>query len=63
MIKVVKIGGNVVDNPQLLENFIKDFTSMEGPKVLIHGGGVMASQMQRQLGQQPVMIEGRPGYP
>lgn len=59
MIKVVKIGGNVVDNPQLLENFIKDFTSMEGPKVLIHGGGVMASQMQRQLGQQPVMIEGR----
>lgn len=58
-IQVIKIGGNVVDNPLLLEQFIRDFSGLDGPKVLVHGGGVMASQMQKQLGQQPVMIDGR----
>ena len=58
-IQVIKIGGNVVDNPLLLEQFIRDFSGLDGPKVLVHGGGVMASQMQKRLGQQPVMIDGR----
>ena len=59
MIKVVKIGGNVVDNPELLREFVKDFAAMPGMKVLVHGGGVMASQMQKAMGMTPVMIEGR----
>ena len=59
MIKVVKIGGNVVDNPVLLREFVKDFAAMPGMKVLIHGGGVMASQMQKEMGMVPKMIEGR----
>lgn len=59
MIKVVKIGGNVVDNPELLKKFVKDFAAMPGMKVLIHGGGVMASQMQKSMGMTPVMVEGR----
>ena len=58
-IQVIKIGGNVVDNPLLLEQFIRDFSGLDGPKVLVHGGGVLASQMQKRLGQQPVMIDGR----
>ena len=53
MIKVVKIGGNVVDNPELLREFIRDFAAMPGMKVLIHGGGVMASQMQKSMGMTP----------
>jgi acetylglutamate kinase len=59
MIKVVKIGGNVVDNPELLREFVRDFASMPGMKVLVHGGGVMASQMQKEMGMVPKMIEGR----
>lgn len=59
MIKVVKIGGNVVDNPELLREFVKDFAAMPGMKVLIHGGGVMASKMQKDMGMVPQMIEGR----
>ena len=59
MIQVVKIGGNVVDNPALLREFVKDFAAMPGMKVLIHGGGVMASQMQKEMGMTPVMVEGR----
>ena len=59
MIKVVKIGGNVVDNPELLKEFVKDFAAMPGKKILVHGGGVMASQMQKAMGMTPVMVEGR----
>lgn len=58
-IKVFKIGGNVVDNPQKLEKFAADFAAVPGAKVLIHGGGAIASQMQKKLGFEPVMIEGR----
>lgn len=59
MIKIVKIGGNVVDNPELLKEFVKDFAAMPGKKILVHGGGVMASQMQKSMGMVPLMIEGR----
>ena len=59
MIKVIKIGGNIVDNPELLAAFVKDFAAMPGMKVLIHGGGVMASQMQKSMGMTPIMVEGR----
>ena len=59
MIKVVKIGGNVVDNPELLREFVKDFAAMPGMKILVHGGGVMASQMQKAMGMTPLMVEGR----
>ena len=59
MIKIIKIGGNVVDNPELLREFVWDFAAMPGMKVLVHGGGVMASQMQKEMGMTPVMVEGR----
>lgn len=59
MIKVVKIGGNIVDNPALLRKFVKDFSSMPGMKILVHGGGVKASQIQKSMGLLPTMIEGR----
>ena len=59
MIKIIKIGGNVVDNPALLRRFVKDFASMPGMKILVHGGGVMASQMQKAMGMVPQMVEGR----
>ena len=59
MIRVVKIGGNVVDNPTLLKEFVRDFAAMPGMKILVHGGGVMASQMQKEMGMIPVMVEGR----
>lgn len=59
MIKVIKIGGNVVDNPELLGRFVRDFAAMPGMKILVHGGGVMASQMQKAMGMVPQMVEGR----
>jgi len=58
-IKVIKIGGNIVDNPEMLEKFAADFASFKFPKVLVHGGGILASRMQKALGREPVMIDGR----
>jgi acetylglutamate kinase len=46
-VKIVKIGGNIVDNPQALEQFLGNFHKLEGPKVLIHGGGKIASQLSK----------------
>lgn len=59
MIRLVKIGGNVVDDPDVLQKFVKDFAAMPGMKILVHGGGVMASRLQESMGMTPVMIEGR----
>ena len=59
MIKVVKIGGNVLDDEAALKQFCRSFTALEGPKVLVHGGGALASKMQEKLGMQPVKIQGR----
>jgi len=59
MTKVFKIGGNVVDDEQALLDFCREFAAVEGPKVMVHGGGVMASRLQKALGQEPVKIEGR----
>lgn len=59
MIQVYKIGGNVVDNPVKLEKFAKEFAGIGGKKILVHGGGAIASQLQKELGFTPVMISGR----
>ena len=49
-IQVIKIGGNVVDNPEALERFIGDFAQIEGRKILIHGGGKIATRLSEKLG-------------
>ncbi|WP_298651926.1 acetylglutamate kinase [uncultured Proteiniphilum sp.] len=58
-LSIVKIGGNIVDNPQALESFLNDFHQLEGRKLLVHGGGVMASKMAEQLGIETKMLHGR----
>lgn len=58
-IKVVKIGGNVVDNPDALQAFILDFSKLEGPKILVHGGGKEATRLSAALGIETTMIDGR----
>jgi len=56
---VIKIGGNVIDDPKMLDRFIHDFAALEGQKILIHGGGKLATQMSDQL-QIPVnLVDGR----
>ncbi|MCC8117747.1 MAG: acetylglutamate kinase [Bacteroidales bacterium] len=56
---VIKIGGNVVDNPEALERFIADFAAMPGQKILVHGGGKEATRLSKALDIPTKMIEGR----
>ncbi|MFR4025085.1 MAG: hypothetical protein ACLTZY_04235 [Alistipes indistinctus] len=50
MLKVVKIGGNIVDNPEKLDRFLVDFASLPEPKILVHGGGKVATTVAKALG-------------
>lgn len=56
---VVKIGGNIIDDPLKLYQFLEDFAALPGLKILVHGGGKIASATGQQLGIEPKMINGR----
>jgi acetylglutamate kinase len=56
---IIKIGGNVLDNPTALSSFLKDFASIKEPKILIHGGGKIATKLGDQLGIESKYINGR----
>lgn len=58
-INVVKIGGNVIDNDVALARFIEDFAKLPSPKVLVHGGGKLATRLGEKLGVPATMIDGR----
>lgn len=58
-INVVKIGGNVIDNPEALKRFAHDFAALPSPKILIHGGGKLATRLGEQLNIPAQMIDGR----
>ncbi len=59
MVKVVKIGGNVIDNEVALARFATDFAKIEGPKILVHGGGKLATRLAEKLEIPTTMIDGR----
>lgn len=59
MLRVVKIGGNIVDNPEKLEKFLTDFATLSGDKILIHGGGKVATTISKALGIETQMVNGR----
>ena len=58
-ITVVKIGGNVIDDPAALKAFLAEFAAIEGPKILVHGGGKLATRMAERLELKVQMVDGR----
>ncbi|XRE44498.1 N-succinylglutamate kinase [Tenacibaculum discolor] len=58
-IKIVKIGGNIINDEKALHSFLADFAQLKGPKVLIHGGGKLASELAKELNIPVTMIDGR----
>lgn len=58
-LKIVKIGGNVINDQQELESFLKDFSDMDSLKILVHGGGKRATELAATLGLETKMIGGR----
>lgn len=58
-ITLVKIGGSIVDDSEKLEAFLDQFAKIHHPKVLVHGGGNIASEIGSELSIEPKMHEGR----
>ena len=58
-LKIIKIGGNVIDDAQALSLFLYIFSLIEGPKILVHGGGKSATALAEQTGLEVKMIDGR----
>lgn len=58
-ITIVKVGGAIVEDEAQLSQLLKDFSAIEGRKVLIHGGGRRATQVASSLGIESKMVGGR----
>src|SRR6476660_5065404 len=56
---VIKIGGNIIDDETLLSAFLKKFASIKSKKILVHGGGILATRLAEKMGIPQQMIDGR----
>jgi acetylglutamate kinase len=59
ILRVVKIGGTIIDDALRLDGFLANFAALPSPKILVHGGGKIATQLAEKLGVPQTMIEGR----
>ncbi|MEO5944208.1 MAG: acetylglutamate kinase [Ferruginibacter sp.] len=56
---VIKIGGNIIDDEHKLSSFLKDFAEIKEKKILVHGGGKLATKVAEAVGIQQQMVDGR----
>lgn len=56
---IIKIGGNIIDDDTQLKSFLQQFAAVKGHKILVHGGGKLATKLAEQMGVQQQMIDGR----
>lgn len=56
---VIKVGGKIVEEEETLNQFLKDFSTIKGNKLLVHGGGRSATKLAERLGIESHMVNGR----
>lgn len=56
---VIKIGGNIIDDEKKLADFLNKFARVDGKKILVHGGGKLATRLAGQLGIEQQLVDGR----
>lgn len=56
---IIKVGGKVVEDAQSLNELLDQFKKISGYKLLIHGGGTIATEIAGKLGIKTKMVEGR----
>ncbi|MHA4807946.1 acetylglutamate kinase [Flavitalea flava] len=56
---IIKIGGNIIDDDDKLTSFLADFARVPDKKILVHGGGKLATKLAEKLGIQQQLIDGR----
>ncbi len=58
-LSIIKIGGNVIENKTELAKFLNLFSKIKGAKILVHGGGKLATQLATKMGMESKMVGGR----
>jgi len=58
-LKIIKIGGNIIDDDNALKQFLKEFATIDSPKILVHGGGKLATKLAQQMQVKVKMVDGR----
>lgn len=56
---LIKVGGKIVEEDDTLRKLLRDFSAIDGYKVLVHGGGRSATKLAAQLGIESKMVNGR----
>lgn len=56
---IVKIGGNIIDDKGALQDFVEKFAALPGKKILVHGGGKLATSVATEMGIPVNMVDGR----
>ena len=56
---IVKVGGKVVEDKDSLEQLLAQFSQIRGKRILVHGGGLLATSLAEKLGIETQMVEGR----
>lgn len=59
VLSIVKIGGKIINEKALLDQFLSSFKQIEGAKILVHGGGRAATDLSKRLAINVTMIDGR----
>lgn len=58
-LNIIKVGGNVIDDDIQLEAFLEKFAAIPGKKILVHGGGKIATRIAAKLDIEAKMVDGR----
>lgn len=56
---IIKIGGALIDDEELLEQFLEQFAEIQEKKILVHGGGKLATTLADKLGVEQKLVNGR----
>lgn len=56
---IIKVGGNIIDDDVKLKSFLALFAQVKGKKILVHGGGKLATKLAEELNIPQQMVDGR----
>ena len=56
---IIKVGGNIIDDATKLSTFLSSFSALKGKKILVHGGGKLATKLAADLSIPQQMVDGR----
>lgn len=56
---IIKIGGNVIDNASVFAGVLRDIAAMPGERIVVHGGGKLATELAGKLNIPQTMVDGR----